>query len=129
MQNRQILWLGFLATLGIMATTKSVMAECGATNCSDYSGHQTYTKTSTPVDNNNGNSYYQVTTYDPDTGILSGGGIISEAGSRGFANGFPITGVGTSLNFEMAGVGFIVSDPLELGGFVLVVEGGEVQEF
>jgi len=128
MQNRQILWLGFLATLGIMATTKSVMAECGATNCSDYSGHQTYTKTSTPVDNNNGNSYYQVTTYDPDTGILSGGGIISEIESGyGFTSG---SGAGSGVAGAAPGSGALGEGALGEGssqgsGNGLAVEKGE----
>ena len=75
MQSRQILWLSFLVTVVTIATAKSATAAKPVTNQSDYSGHQTYTKTSTPIDNNNGNGYNQIITYDPDTGLLSGGGI------------------------------------------------------
>ena len=91
MQSRQILWLSFLVTVVTIATAKSATAAKPVTNQSDYSGHQTYTKTSTPIDNNNGNGYNQVTTYDPNTGLLSGGGI-NEPVQSGYGSDWTETG-------------------------------------
>ena len=76
MHNRQILWLGFLATLGAIATTTSVAAQdASVTNQSDTSGVQITSPSTVIIDNLNGNGIPNVTVYDPNTGIISGGSI------------------------------------------------------
>lgn len=83
MYNKQLFWLGFLATLGIVMMTASVKAE---TNQSDTSGGQTYSSPTVSIDSINGNGISNVVQFDPVTGTFFGRGFGSGSGS-GSGNG------------------------------------------
>ncbi|MGL5940604.1 MAG: hypothetical protein ACRC2S_09490 [Waterburya sp.] len=83
MHNKQLFWLGFLATLGIVMMTASVKAE---TNQSDTSGGQTYSSPTVSIDSMNGNGISNVVQFDPVTGTFFGSGFGSGSGS-GSGNG------------------------------------------
>lgn len=103
MQNKQLLWLGSLVTVGILATSPSVVAQ---TNQSDVSGGQTFSAPSIAVDGINGNGFYNAIQYAPSTGTFFGGPLgnpisfksLMPSGSnsigRGDPNGASITGAG-----------------------------------
>lgn len=72
MQNKQLLWLGSLVTVGIIATSPSVVAQ---TNQSDVSGGQTFSAPSVGIDGLNGNGFNNLVTFDPVTSTFAGGGL------------------------------------------------------
>ncbi|MGL6344295.1 MAG: hypothetical protein ACRC80_34760 [Waterburya sp.] len=102
MYNKQLFWLGFLATLGIVMMTASVKAE---TNQSDTSGGQTYSSPTVSIDSINGNGISNIIQFDPVTGTFFGGGLetpisfgsgFGSGSGSGFGNGLGNgTGVGT----------------------------------
>lgn len=96
MHKKQMLWLSFLATVGVFTATTSVNAQ--QTNLSDTSGAQTTNSSSVSIDSTNGNGFSSTaTTYTPSTGTISGGGIetpIQFGSSGGSGSG---TGFGTGL--------------------------------
>lgn len=72
MQNKQLLWLGSLVTVGIIATSPAVVAQ---TNQSDTTGIQTFSAPSVGIDGINGNGFFNQVTFDPVTSTFSGGGL------------------------------------------------------
>ncbi len=72
MQNKQLLWLGSLVTVGIIATSSSVVAQ---TNQSDVSGGQTFSALAVGVDGINGNGFYNAIQFDPATSTFYGGAL------------------------------------------------------
>lgn len=72
MQNKHLLWLGSLVTVGIIATSPSVVAQ---TNQSDVSGGQTFSAPSIGIDGINGNGFYNAIQFDPSTSTFYGGAL------------------------------------------------------
>lgn len=70
MQNKQLLWLGSLVTVGIMATSPAVVAQ---TNLSDVSGGQTFSAPAIGIDGTNNNGFFNPVSFDPVTITFSGG--------------------------------------------------------
>lgn len=106
MHNRQILWLGFLATVGTLATTTSVTAQdASATNQSDASGVQITSPPTVTIDNLNGNGIPNVTVYNPNTGIISGGSIGNpiQSGSSTGSSGATGSSIGTGSSSGSGG--------------------------
>ncbi|MGL5793777.1 MAG: hypothetical protein ACRC06_05100, partial [Waterburya sp.] len=96
MHNKQLFWLGFLATLGIVMMTASVKAE---TNQSDTSGGQTYSSPTVSIDSINGNGISNIIQFDSVTGTFFGGGL--ETPIR-FGSGFG-SGSGSGSGNGLAG--------------------------
>lgn len=96
MQNKQLLWLGSLVTIGIISASPSVMAQ---TNLSDVSGGQTFSAPSVGIDGLNGNGFNNSVQFDPATGTFSGGGLETPISFESFGpNGSNSIGTGESLS-------------------------------
>jgi len=72
MQNKQLLWLGSLVTVGIMATSPAVVAQ---TNQSDTTGYQTFSQPAVGIGGTNNNGFFSPATFDPVTRTVTGGGL------------------------------------------------------
>ncbi|WP_019508588.1 hypothetical protein [Pleurocapsa sp. PCC 7319] len=90
MYKKQRLWLGFLVAAGMLTVTTSVQAQ---TNQSDVSAGQTFSAPSVSIDSINGNGISNIVQYDPDTGMVYGGGLENEIniGSANVDQGSEIT--------------------------------------
>jgi len=75
MQNKQLLWLGSLVTVGIIATAPSVVAQ---TNQSDVSGSQTFSAPSVGINGLNHNGFYSPILFNPVTNTITGGALGSQ---------------------------------------------------
>ena len=112
MQDKQLLWLGSLVAVGIMTASIPVSAQ---TNQSDVSGGQTFSAPSVSVDSFNGRGVPQTLSFDPATGIISGGGLenpiqfdsfFGNASGRGFGNFLGIDpSINTGFNNGASGTG------------------------
>lgn len=108
MNRQNIIWLSLLAATGILATTTSAVAQ--VTNQSDTTGYQTTSSSTITIDNLNGSGIPIITTYDPSTGIIVGGGIYdpiqfgssgSSSSATGSGTGFGSTsGSGSGANYN-----------------------------
>ena len=112
MQDKQLLWLGSLVAVGIMTASIPVSAQ---TNQSDVSGGQTFSAPSVSIDSFNGGAFAPTVSFDPATGIISGGGLdnpiqfdsfFGGASGRGFGNFLGIDpGTNTGFNNGASGTG------------------------
>ena len=92
MHDQQLIWLSCLVAAGVVTST-SVVAQA-QTNLSDTEGGNNFSAPSVSIDSLNGNSFSGTTQFNPVTGEIVGGSIITPIEFGNFSGGSSGTGFG-----------------------------------